>query len=100
VEYRSFNLSPSAIHQHDELRVTAFPNPASDFIWVQIEGSFEENLALMLYDLTGKLVHDFSGMHVMAAGTIRLNVTGLPQGIYLLHIKGTNVNSRLKLIKQ
>jgi hypothetical protein len=99
-EYRSFNLSPTAITQYDELRVTAYPNPTSDYIWVQIDGSFEENLLLMLYDLNGKLVHDFSGRQAMASDLIRLDVSGLPQGIYLLHIKGTNVNSRLKLIKQ
>jgi hypothetical protein len=40
----------------DEAKVNVFPNPASDIIAVQIKDLVKENMDIMLYDISGKLV--------------------------------------------
>lgn len=49
---------PSAIGENTNelMKITVFPNPASDVVAVQIQGMAHENYDVTLYDITGKFI--------------------------------------------
>lgn len=69
--------------------VTLFPNPASDII--QISGLPSTKTDIDIYDVTGRRV-----AHYVAMQKATLNVSGLPNGMYLIRTP----NSESRFIKQ
>jgi len=61
--------------------VTVYPNPASDFVW--INGVSDQIAQVKLFDLTGKA---FPATFAAEADKIRVDISRLPRGIYILHI--------------
>lgn len=98
-EARSYNLSPAGIDDAMEIPVALYPNPAGDFAYLQFDGPLADNVVIALFDLNGKVVREVSRGQFFAGERLKLDLTGVSQGVYILNIKGTNVNSRLKLIK-
>jgi len=66
--------------------VSIYPNPATDFLYVETSASFDYRIAL--YDSTGKLV-----VSQLNAG--RIDLSGLANGIYLLEITGRSTQQRV-----
>ncbi len=46
----------TAENYSDELILSIFPNPASDFVGVQMSGLLKENVRMELYDISGRLI--------------------------------------------
>ena len=70
-------------------KLKIYPNPAKDNIFVEIPSGIDEELNLSLISTLGKTVYlkTFS-----AKTTLQIGVSGIPAGLYLLHIKtGTHV---------
>ncbi len=65
-------------YQDDESRIILFPNPANDLIEIQSDKPLG---AMELYDLSGKKLRSVSFAH---KHQYRLNISGLPRGIYLI----------------
>jgi hypothetical protein len=99
IEVRSYNLSPAGIDDALEIPVALYPNPAGDFAYLQFDGPLGDNVVIALFDISGKVVREVSRGQYFAGERLKLDLTGVSQGVYILNIKGTNVNSRLKLIK-
>jgi len=70
------------------------PNPAQNEIFVQNE-SFEGGYNIAIYDLSGKQVHSSSASQALAS----INISDLPNGLYIMHISGNNTQSTVKFIK-
>ena len=69
-----------------ESRITVYPNPAQDFITVELsDGTEIDNITL--YDIQGRLVETFPETSLQTA---KLDVHHLPTGTYILHIRTTN----------
>ena len=69
-----------------ESRITVYPNPAQDFITVELsDGTEIDNITL--YDIQGRLVETFPETPLQTA---KLDVRHLPTGTYILHIRTTN----------
>ncbi len=60
-----------------------FPNPASDEIAIGFEIPTQVG-AIFIYDVSGKLVQAVSPSEVKAVGDYRLNVSGMPSGMYFV----------------
>lgn len=71
-------------------KVNVFPNPASDFIAVQVMGLNKEYLTVELFDLTGRLVQQ-SAISAGATNTY-LDTKTLYAGSYVVKITGAAVN--------
>lgn len=63
----------------DGLVVSTFPNPAADYLEVQLAG--EEAVSLKLTSMDGRVLLEQASV---AANIIRLDLTTLPAGVYLL----------------
>ncbi len=89
--------STASITEHELRNITAFPNPASDFIALQFNGLNRVELTLALYDITGKLVEQ--GRLLPGQTIAYFDIQKLYQGEYLLSISsGTQTDVRKIMI--
>ena len=75
--------------------IEAFPNPASSFTNIII--GFEYNTGTAsLYDLAGRQLQRFP----ITSRTVPIDLSGLPEGIYIINIATNNGHEGIKVIKQ
>lgn len=82
--------------ESDEMPVTVWPNPFSSEISIKLNKEMTGDVDLGLIDLTGRLV--FSE-RLPAEGTIRINLSSLVDGVYILKFRENNVLFNYKIIK-
>lgn len=82
--------------------LSAYPNPFAEFTTVQYQLEQSEEVALVLYNILGKQMatpiskkHQQRGIHQH-----RLNLKGLPKGIYLLSLLTSKGKQTIKVIYQ
>lgn len=74
--------------------IEAIPNPANDYTNIIIGYDLEEGTA-SLYDLAGRQISSFP----IHDRTVPIELTGLPEGIYVVNIKTNMGNDSVKVIK-
>ncbi len=86
-------ISATEIRLPELKHIAVYPNPASEFIYLNLEVNRLEKLTLEVYDQTGRSVAlsqhmpDSKGIQ-----TIKINFPGLVAGNYLIHVKQGNVS--------
>jgi hypothetical protein len=75
--------------------IEAFPNPASSFTNVIIGFEYTSGTA-SLYDLAGRELQRFP----ITSRTVPIDLSGLPEGIYIVNIATNNGHEGIKVIKQ
>ena len=79
------------------VKVTVFPNPASDYLNISFDEPLDTEVNLMLIDAQGKL---FKNQVIEAATSeIQLNFQDLPSGIYLLKLTKGKLSNVYKVVK-
>jgi len=68
----------TSTHEIANSKIVIYPNPAIDFINIEIDGQLDYQASL--YDLKGKLVH-------VSSNANQINIESIPNGTYLLVIK-------------
>ncbi|MFN4123604.1 MAG: M1 family aminopeptidase [Flavobacteriales bacterium] len=88
-------LSTSQIMSEQVADFTVFPNPASDFVQIQLE-NFKQPMHLSVIDLSGKEIHS----EMMNQSLIQMNTKGMKPGVYFIRLSNpaTGENSQQKLI--
>jgi len=66
------------------------PNPAQNFVNVNIASTVKENVRLMVCDATGKNVFSQNAILVSGNNNIQINLNKLPVGNYFIKISGSN----------
>jgi hypothetical protein len=93
--------APSSIFEVDKnVRINIFPNPASDFIAIQVGGLLKQTLSVCLLDMSGKLIQT---VEIQSGSTIaNFDCRSLYDGIYLINLKinGKVIGSDKVLIKR
>ncbi len=69
-----------------ENKVTIYPNPAKDYVTVEVDGGLEI-VDMALYDIHGRPVETFHETSLQRDGIIKLDFRALPFGTYILHLK-------------
>ena len=75
--------------------IEAIPNPAGDYTNIIIGFEFEQ-ATVSLYDLSGRQLQSFS----IQERTVPLNISGLPEGIYVVEVKSKENKGSIKIIKR
>ena len=77
-----------------QLAVRVFPNPASDFLWIDTPSTLE-NYKASIFDLHGRLVLQHNGI-----GSQRgIDISNLQKGTYLLRLYGGAFHGAVKFVK-
>lgn len=81
-----------------QTEVNVFPNPAADFVNVQITNERAGNATIQLLSVDGRSV--FDQVVALRPGGVTTNVStaALPTGVYLVQVTGTNRVSTTKLM--
>jgi PKD repeat protein len=81
-----------------ELQINrVFPNPANDFVNLEINSPVNSEVEVALINLQGKELK--RSIHSLSTGenAIRLGVSGLPEGVYLIRLQNGSSTSTTKI---
>lgn len=95
VPFSTVSVSVQSIGKTGEYDVFAYPNPAKDVLHLEVSGKTKGEGTFMLFDLSGKLLQQVSLKDVKA----EMNLSGLPQGIYLLKYRDEEHATALRIQK-
>ena len=90
-----FNLTSIDNNELGQFRI--YPNPASKNIWIDSGEAFHPDLEISIYDIMGRL-HNVEVNNLN--NRIKLNISNLNDGIYLVELKNADKRKLLKLIKR
>lgn len=91
-------LTGVASTNFDEVKLNAYPNPANDFVVVQIGGLLKENVDVKLFDMTGKLVRTTT---IAAGSTLSyVDTRTLYDGQYILQLANERYMHTSKIVIQ
>ena len=82
--------------------ITIFPNPSNGFIQINVSDEMINNSIYRLTDITGRQLSDIGNSStLLSSKNTVLNISDLPNGIYLLSVLVTSFNSSyvFRLIK-
>ena len=73
-----------------DLILSAFPNPATDFLILRVENYDYQNLSYQLFDVNGRLIINKQ----LESNQARIDMTGLVYGVYFLRVYSKDVTDR------
>jgi hypothetical protein len=76
--------------------IQIYPNPAQDFIVITSHQLLKSNTVVSIYDFTGKVILEENSL---LSSNLRLNISALKAGIYLVQIKSEEGVFTRKLVK-
>ncbi len=76
-----------------------FPNPVAGTLTVQLDGAASQVQGTAITDATGK-AHLTNAHRVKGANELSIDVSGLQEGLYLLHLQTPHGNHTLRFLKK
>ena len=83
-----------------DMHLNLWPNPARNDATVALTLPHPDQLALELYDLSGKRVQQHSLAASAGENLYPLSLQALPAGMYLLRVSGNNYQQSIRVVKQ
>jgi len=80
----------------ESIKMLLYPNPASYYLYVYIEPSYNNNLSSKITDLSGNIIQTKENMQPGISYTFDLQ--NVNSGIYFIHISDENINGIQKII--
>jgi hypothetical protein len=93
-KFSSYTLFPSRSQG-----VRVYPNPTSNFVFIELDGHFEGPVSVFIYDAAGNLVQTVSMNSFKGRLAPLVNVSSLPPGAYNVQIVSSNATSTTTFIK-
>lgn len=94
-KYDFSNTSINTIHDN---RITVYPNPVQNELFIKSEPGSHELFTIRILDLAGKTLHD-ANLRPENEGDIRINTSQFKPGIYLLIINSGKTFKVSKFVK-
>ncbi|MBS1778455.1 MAG: T9SS type A sorting domain-containing protein [Bacteroidetes bacterium] len=93
-----FSTFPTAINtiSGNSIGLSAYPNPVTDVLHVELSGKIDGEATLTVTDVTGKQVRSI----VVNANQVEVNMNGLPAGVYQLKYSDRSHVDVMKVSKQ
>ncbi|RXQ90413.1 T9SS type A sorting domain-containing protein [Ancylomarina salipaludis] len=88
----------AGLEKNTEEEASIYPNPATDYFDLALILEKEVDLDIDIYDLNGRLVSSTKELNCVGDYTKRMNISGLGSGMYLVVVKGENINLSKRLI--
>ncbi len=91
----------TGIEDYDDISdVEVYPNPGNGLYNIKLNSSKNQQVDLMVFDNSGKVVYQKNNISVTGQNTISIDLTGRSSGIYQLFIRSNNRLINKKLILQ
>lgn len=91
-------LSSTKTQKLESPKIKAYPNPANDWVHVEIPAELRNNALITITDLAGKVI--LSNSYIRSQNRIDLNTSNFSSGYYFIEIKNKNYQSKTNLIIQ
>ena len=75
-----------------------YPNPATEFTWIEFNTHNELEILILLFDLSGKLLSKIETTVNQEENRALLKMSDLSKGLYLLKIKAHCINETRKVV--
>jgi hypothetical protein len=85
---------PTFTKRAETLQIQVFPNPASDFI--QVQGDINVPAILQIYNITGRMIRE----EKLESGDQPVDVSGLPEGLFIVRVSGKSNHATTSFIKR
>lgn len=82
--------------KNEKMKVNVYPNPASDYIKVEIPDYLIQNITISIFDEKGTQLKNISLTKMN--NIFEINVSNMPNGIYFLNITAGNQKTTKKII--
>ena len=88
---QSPSFSTTEQKPQSEFRTISFPNPASNFFYLEFENNKKQILDFYLYDINGKIQKYFMRERIkIGKNALSFDVSPLKNGVYFLVAKNNN----------
>ena len=94
-EYYAMN---TGISQFDNVEVSVYPNPATNYVNVEVLSDEEQQFTATVVDMMGKTVYTDQIGHNGGDQVYQIPVNNLAKGVYFLHLDGTSGSHVQKFI--
>ncbi len=78
--------------------MSIYPNPASDYFTLDLKLDEEIDLDIRIYDINGRLVSTKKDMNCVGSYSKQINISGLVPGVYMVVVKGDDINYSKRLV--
>ncbi len=75
---------------YDENILLIYPNPATGELFIEVPAGMGRDLQMTMHDAIGKLVIGPTRMVGQGAQTLRMNISGIEPGMYLINLHNTH----------
>ncbi len=102
IDFQKINIDVELTVQTDipKNQLWIFPNPATDKIWLEFYLTSSLRVSVEIYDAMGtKMFSSEEEMRIAGKHIIPLNIQMLPKGVFVIAVKGDNLNLKNKFIK-
>nr|NQU90158.1 T9SS type A sorting domain-containing protein [Bacteroidota bacterium] len=89
VDYKASSIGGSLME--GQMKVEVYPNPATTMVNVMVSSENPVDAEVLLLNANGQLVLTNNLKHISGTTTVKLDVMGLPKGIYYLKVAGNNL---------
>jgi hypothetical protein len=80
--------------------VQVYPNPATDFVTVNIVSPIKTSASIKIYNIFGQKVYD-SAVNISAGNNpLVINTENLTTGLYIIHVESGNFKTSQKMLKK
>jgi PKD repeat protein len=87
---------PTSISSAPETKIEAYPNPATDKIFIKGVSSLE-NSSIELFDLSGRAI---SNIEINTQNEVSIDISALEKGVYFLKVQSENQVYSKQIIKE
>jgi hypothetical protein len=76
--------------------IRIYPNPVDDYCYVEIGFEFKGEAEITLHEMSGRQVQNVKTKQKVT----KINISALPQGIYIVSAKTSDKNVNTKIVKK
>ncbi len=80
----------TGLNENNSEFLRIYPNPASDHLNIALKAEFKTSVEIAIYNTTGQLVRKFSKVNANNTNELRLDISDLTPGVYMIRILDEN----------
>jgi hypothetical protein len=93
--------SPLSLNFKEELKVSVYPNPASNYLKILVDPSQTSSIKLLISDIQGKIVHrSLTSLKLIGGQVFTVPISSYPSGYYIYTIEtdSGHINGKFSVV--